>query len=179
MDQEKFTQPGLKVLLVEDDQEFADILKFRLSKEVNPRLEITCFPTLQQALGAVEERTWDLILLDLMLPDSSGIQTFTTMRSKASHTPIVIMSGLDDDHLAIDAVRKGAEDYLVKGEINSRLLLRILHQYLTKLEASTPSDFGSLVRETVALSLQDGDTSIDTVASRLGLSGVRISRPFR
>jgi AraC-like DNA-binding protein len=55
-------------------------------------------------------------------------------------------------------------------------LFRILHQYLTKLEASAPSDFGSLVRETVALSLQDGDTSIDTVASRLGLSERTLQR---
>ncbi|MFH1801145.1 MAG: diguanylate cyclase [Candidatus Omnitrophota bacterium] len=127
MDQEKLARPDLKVLLVEDDQEFANILRIRLGKEKNPRLEITCLPTLHQALEALAGKDWDLILLDLMLPDSSGIRTFTTIRSQARHTPIVIMSGLDDDGLAIDAVRKGAEDYLVKGEINSRLLLRVLH----------------------------------------------------
>ena len=132
MDQEKFTQPGLKVLLVEDDQEFADILRIRLSKEKDPRLEITCLPTLQQAMESLAEKTWDLILLDLMLPDSSGIETFTTLRSQARHTPVVIMSGLDSDSLAIDAVRKGAEDYLVKGEINSRLLLRVLHHAMDR-----------------------------------------------
>jgi diguanylate cyclase (GGDEF)-like protein len=127
MDQEKLAQPGLKILLVEDDLEFANILKSRLGKEKSPRLEITCLPTLQQALEVLTEKNWDLILLDLMLPDSSGIQTFTTIRSQVHHTPIVIMSGLDNDNLAIDAVRKGAEDYLVKGEINSRLLIRVLH----------------------------------------------------
>ncbi|MEI7750757.1 MAG: diguanylate cyclase [Candidatus Omnitrophota bacterium] len=127
MDEEQFMQPGLKILLVEDDQEFADILKIRLSKETNPRLQITCLPTLQQALEALAEKAWDLILLDLMLPDSSGIQTFTSLHAQDRHTPIVIMSGLDSDSLAIDAVRKGAEDYLVKGELNSRFLIRILH----------------------------------------------------
>ncbi|MFA7255494.1 MAG: diguanylate cyclase [Candidatus Omnitrophota bacterium] len=132
MDPEKFTQPGLKILLVEDDQEFADILRIRLSKEMSPLLEITCLPTLQQALNALAEKTWDLVLLDLMLPDSSGIQTFTALRSQARHTPIVIMSGLDNDALAIDAVRKGAEDYLVKGEINSRFLLRIMHHAIDR-----------------------------------------------
>lgn len=132
MDQEKFTQPGLKILLVEDDQEFADILKIRLGKETSPPLEITCLPTLQQAIEALTETTWDLILLDLMLPDSSGIQTFSALRSQARHTPIVIMSGLDSDSLAIDAVRKGAEDYLVKGELDSRLLLRILHHAIDR-----------------------------------------------
>lgn len=132
MDPEKFTQPDLKVLLVEDDPEFANILKIRLSKEKSPRLDILCLPTLQQALTALDEKSWDLILLDLMLPDSSGIQTFNMVRSRASHTPIVIMSGLDNDLLAIDAVRKGAEDYLVKGEINSRFLLRILHHSIDR-----------------------------------------------
>ena len=132
MDQEKFTQPSLKILLVEDDREFADILRIRLSKEANPHFEVTCLPTLQQALGALAEKTWDLILLDLMLPDSSGIQTFVSVRSQARHTPIVIMSGLDNDALAIDAVRKGAEDYLVKGDSNSRFLLRILHHAIDR-----------------------------------------------
>ncbi len=132
MELEKFQKPGLKVLLVEDDLEFANILKIRLSKETSPPLEITCIPTLQQALEALAETKWDLIMLDLMLPDSSGIQTFTALHTQARHTPVVIMSGLDSDTLAIDAVRKGAEDYLVKGEINSRLLLRILHHAIDR-----------------------------------------------
>jgi len=132
MDQEKLARPDLKVLLVEDDREFADILRIRLGKEKNPRLEITCLPTLRQALEALTGKDWDLILLDLMLPDSSGIQTFTTLYSQARHTPVVIMSGLDNDDLAIDAVRKGAEDYLVKGEINSRLLLRVIHHAMDR-----------------------------------------------
>lgn len=132
MDQEKLTQPGLKLLLVEDDQEFADILKIRLGMEKNERVEITCLPTLQQGLAAVDENAWDVILLDLMLPDSSGIQTFTELRSHVRHTPIVIMSGLDSDNLAIDAVRKGAEDFLIKGEIDTRLLLRVLHHAIDR-----------------------------------------------
>lgn len=132
MSQEKFSRSGLKVLLVEDDQEFANILRIRLSKETDPPIEVTCLATLRQALEALAEKTWDLILLDLMLPDSSGIQTFVDLRVRARHTPVVIMSGLDSDELAIDAVRKGAEDYLVKGEIDSRLLLRILHHAIDR-----------------------------------------------
>ncbi|MFH0986012.1 MAG: diguanylate cyclase [Candidatus Omnitrophota bacterium] len=132
MDQEKLTQPGLKILLVEDDPDFAELLKIRLENEKNPTLEIVHFLTLKEALAALSDKDWDLILLDLMLPDSSGIQTFTAVHSQARHTPIVIMSGLDSDDLAIDAVRKGAEDYLVKGEINSRLLLRVIHHAMDR-----------------------------------------------
>jgi DNA-binding response OmpR family regulator len=132
MDKEKFTQPRLRILLVEDEQDFAEIMKIRLAKEANPPLEITCVPTLRQALEAIAETTFDLVLLDLMLPDSGGIQTFVSLRAQARHTPIVIMSGLDSDSLAIDAVRKGAEDYLVKGEITARTLERSL-RYALKL----------------------------------------------
>lgn len=132
MDPENLAQSALKVLLIEDDQEFADLLKIRLSKEKSPSFAITCLPTLGQALETLGENPWDLILLDLTLPDSSGIQTFNTLRDQARHTPIVIMSGLDSDDLAIDAVRKGAEDYLVKGEIDSRLLLRVLHHAMDR-----------------------------------------------
>ena len=129
---EKFVQSKLKILLVEDDQEFANLLKIRLGRETNPPLEITSVPTLNEALSALEVKDWHLILLDLMLPDSSGIQTFIRVHAKAKHTPVVIMTGLDNDQLAIDAVRKGAEDYLVKADTNSRLLLRIIHHSIDR-----------------------------------------------
>lgn len=132
MEQEKFIQPGLRVLLIEDDQEFADVLSMRLDQEKNPSFEVTRLTTLKQALEALGQNSWDLILLDLMLPDSSGIETFANVHAKARHTPVVIVSGLDSDSLAIDAVRKGAEDYLVKGEIDSRLLLRVLHHAIDR-----------------------------------------------
>ena len=132
MNQQKFTRPSLKLLLVEDDEGFAQVLSARLSMEKNPAFETTCLPTLKQALEAIEKTPWDLILLDLTLPDSSGIQTFINIHSKARHAPIVIMSSLDSDSLAIDAVRKGAEDYLVKGELDSRMLLRVLHHAMDR-----------------------------------------------
>lgn len=132
MTQKKFVQPVLRLLLVEDDVDFAGLLKIRLEKETDPPLEITCLPDLEQTLESMKENSWDLILLDLMLPDSQGIQTFIKVRSQARHTPIVIMTGLDNDHLAIDAVRKGAEDYLVKGDTSPKLLLRIIHHAIDR-----------------------------------------------
>ena len=70
-------------------------------------------------LSAARERliseNVDVILLDLMLPDSRGLQTFDKIRAEASDVPIVILSGLEDEELGIEAVRNGAQDYLVKG----------------------------------------------------------------
>lgn len=132
MSDEKFLQSDLNLLLVEDDPEFACILKIRLGKETNPPIKVTWLSDLHQVLEALKERHWDIILLDLMLPDSRGIQTFIKVRSQAQHTPIVIITGLDSDNLAIDAVRKGAEDYLVKGDTSSKLLLRIIHHAIDR-----------------------------------------------
>lgn len=121
-----------KILLVEDNPDFASILKIRLSKEKDPAIETVSLPTLEEALVAVANHTYDVILLDLMLPDSSGIHTFETLKTAANHVPIVIMSGLDNDQLAIDAVRAGAEDYLIKNDVSSRLLIRIIHHAIDR-----------------------------------------------
>jgi len=81
-------------------------------------------------LSAARERliseNVDVILLDLMLPDSRGLQTFDKIRAEASDVPIVILSGLEDEELGIEAVRNGAQDYLVKGEMDSNILARTL-----------------------------------------------------
>ena len=71
------------ILLVEDDLDFANILKIRLSKERNPSLAITISPSLERALDSLRINHYDLILLDLMLPDSSGIETFSKIKAEA------------------------------------------------------------------------------------------------
>ncbi len=80
----------------------------------------------------IRETEYDLVLLDLMLPDSTGIDTFSKVKTEARHTPVVIMTGLDNDQVAINAVRRGAEDYLVKSDISSRLLMRIIHHAIDR-----------------------------------------------
>ena len=117
---------------MDDDPDFANILKIRLSKEKNPVLDITICHNLETALQSVRGNPCDLVLLDLMLPDSSGIETFTKMKAEARHIPVVIMTGLDNDQIAINAVRRGAEDYLVKSDISSKLLMRIIHHAIDR-----------------------------------------------
>ena len=68
----------------------------------------------------------DVVLLDLGLPDSQGLETFVRARRGAPNEPIVVISGLDDERLALEAVRSGAQDYLVKGRIEGHLLARVL-----------------------------------------------------
>ena len=68
--------------------------------------------------------SFDVILLDLCLPDSKGIETFNIMKHNSPNIPIIILTGLKDDIFAVSAVGRGAQDYLVKGEVNNKQLAR-------------------------------------------------------
>src|SRR5579862_775983 len=82
--------------------------------------------TLAEALKIVESNEADVILLDLALPDSAGIDTFKTVRAHSGRLPIIVLSSSDDEELALFTMHEGAQDYLVKGQIDSRLLLRAM-----------------------------------------------------
>ncbi|HIE43503.1 MAG TPA: hybrid sensor histidine kinase/response regulator, partial [Candidatus Omnitrophica bacterium] len=87
-------------------------------------LELECADRLSKSLSRLAKGGIDVILLDLSLPDSQGLETFIEVYSKAPQVPIIVLSGLDDESLAVKAVGKGAQDYLVKGRVDSNLLVR-------------------------------------------------------
>lgn len=132
MAEERLNPAQWKILLVEDDLEFAHLLKIRFGKEKDPSIAIEAVSTLEMALAALGKNIYDLVLLDLMLPDSTGIETFEKLKSGTHHIPIVIISGIDNDQIAINAVRRGAEDYLVKSEVSSRFLVRVIHHAIDR-----------------------------------------------
>ncbi len=116
----------VKVLLVEDNQEYAWMLQLILTKTNSASFEITHVEQLKEALFHASESPFDIILLDLTLPDSRGYSTFSEMYSQAPHVPIVVMTALDDKALALRAVREGAQDYLVKGDMDANQLVRAM-----------------------------------------------------
>lgn len=128
-------QKPLKVLLIEDDPNYLDLLGAYLEGLPAARIEIESCVRLSQALERLgqPDSALDVILLDLGLPDSQGFETFTRVHRQATNLPIVVLSGLDDEGLAIQALREGAQDYLVKGEVNGALLLRSLHYSVERL----------------------------------------------
>src|SRR5271168_1019223 len=111
------------VLLVEDNLGDADLVRLRLV-EGKSDVHVNCVPRLSDALACLEAETPSLVLLDLNLPDSRGAETFRRIMQKAPNVPVVILSGQDDEALAIKAVHSGVQDYLVKGEITSKQLDR-------------------------------------------------------
>jgi signal transduction histidine kinase len=111
------------VLLIEDNPGDADLVRLRLV-EGKAEVHVSCVPRLSDALACLDVETPSLVLLDLNLPDSHGAETFRRIMQKAPNVPIVILSGQDDEALAMKAVHMGVQDYLVKGDITSKQLER-------------------------------------------------------
>lgn len=114
----------LKVLLVEDSLRDARLLEEILKEEKTIKFEIIQADRISEAKKCLEETKFDIALLDLSLPDSDGIDTFRKVRSIKSDLPVVLLTGLDDETLAMKCVQEGAQDYLVKGQINNKALLK-------------------------------------------------------
>jgi signal transduction histidine kinase len=107
--------PVIRVLMVEDDAAFARIAAAILLRATGVTYEVSLASTLNEAERKLAQMTPDVILLDLMLPDSSGMNTVQRMLEFAGDVPLVILSGLDSDKIALDAIHAGAQDYIVKG----------------------------------------------------------------
>ncbi len=116
----------LKILLIEDHAGYPDLLRDILSEEINPSYEIESTSALKPGLQRLGKGHFDAILLDLSLHDSEGLHTFNLVHAKAPFTPIVILTGLDDQKLALEAIRNGAQDYLVKGRIDGKILASVI-----------------------------------------------------
>ncbi|NYB53116.1 MAG: PAS domain S-box protein [Methanobacteriaceae archaeon] len=126
----------IHVLLVEDNPGDASLIK-EMFKDI-PKIHFKIVHTirLQDAINIINApkgvegsslEKIDIVLLDLQLPDSDGIETFNRMNSIAPEIPIIILTGLEDEEFAIEIVGEGAQDYLVKGQFDSRLLARSIN----------------------------------------------------
>ena len=116
---------NLKILLVEDNPGDVRLIREMLSEgssQVAFRIENVT--TLAEGVEKMTREKYDAVLLDLGLPDSRGLETFYAFHSSASQAPIIVLTVLHDEEAALEAVRNGAQDYLIKGRIESDLLTR-------------------------------------------------------
>ena len=125
----------IKVLLLEDNPGDAVLFQTMLSATIPQSFEIEHVTHLSAARERLRDGDVDVALLDLSLPDSRGLETFYTARDEAPHVPIVVLSGSGSEDLAIEAVQAGAQDYLVKGEINDRMLTRSIRYAIERRRA--------------------------------------------
>jgi signal transduction histidine kinase len=131
----------VRVLIVEDSTTDARIVRNYLSKGKNGA-QVQAANRLADALALVQDNTFDVILLDMSLPDGEGVESVRRMRAAAPRVPIVILSGLEDESIASQAMHAGAQDYLLKGRVDDVSLRRALRyaierqQLLDQLAAS-------------------------------------------
>lgn len=117
---------SIKILLVEDNPADADLLAELLEVSVGVQWELVSVEFLREAIAQLAAQPFDVVLLDLSLPDSRGLETLTRLREVAPDTAMVVMTGWDDEDLALESVRLGAQDYIVKGQITTQLLVRAI-----------------------------------------------------
>ena len=121
-----------QILIVEDDQSFADLLQFQLSTlgfKIGDSLSVQ---SIEEAKEASEEFTPDLILLDLNILDSHGIETYIAIDKLFSECCVFVLSGMDDQKIAEEVVSKGAQDYLLKSEIRPQILAKTIRYGLLR-----------------------------------------------
>lgn len=114
----------INVLLIEDNPGDIFLIHEMLDEIQNSRFKLHNVQCLDEGLDYLQKNRADIILLDLNLPDSSGLDTFYETKNKAPMIPIVILSSLDDENTAVRAVKGDAQDYLIKGKVDSSLLAR-------------------------------------------------------
>ena len=124
-----------KVLLVEDNPADAVLIKEYLNGSGPNEIDLQWVDRLATAVQTLEEKHIEAVILDLVLPDSNGFQTFEKVHKRFPHIPIIILSGFGDATLATRAVRSGAQDYLVKGLIDSRSLHRSINYAIERKRA--------------------------------------------
>jgi sigma-B regulation protein RsbU (phosphoserine phosphatase) len=160
----------IRALLIEDNPGDARLIELMLREADGEAFEVRRAERLEDGLNELGTGEVDIILSDLSLPDSQGMDTFRRLHSRAPHVPIIVLSGLNDTTLALNAVHLGAQDYLIKGQVDGRLLARAmryaierkrmteqLHRYAAELReknAQLESDF-SMAREIQQIFLPD------------------------
>jgi signal transduction histidine kinase len=114
------------VLLVEDNPGDARLLREMFSEDRSLKVELTCVSFMAEAEKHLAANVVDVVLLDLGLPDAQGLAAIRRARAAAPSIPLVVLTGMDDEELAAQSLQEGAQDYLIKGQIEIRGLLRAL-----------------------------------------------------
>jgi diguanylate cyclase (GGDEF)-like protein len=127
-------QGHIRILMVEDDPVDARFIQHQLDTYMPGQYRFTHVTRVSDALDALASGDFRVVLLDLNLPDMQGPQTFSTLSEAAPNIPLIVIAGLTDRSLALDLVRMGAQDYLVKDELSGGLLGRAVHYAMARKE---------------------------------------------
>lgn len=125
-----------RILFVEDDKVYFSLLKVVIESVKSVAFEVSWATNLETGLEIMKERKIDIILLDLMLPDCEGLETFSRFYEKSNGTPIIVLSGTTDEKQAMEAVYLGAQDFLIKSQVGVESLVRCIRYTLARLQVA-------------------------------------------
>ena len=151
------TENRLQVLLIEDNPGDVRLIREMLAEAATSDIGIESAESLSAGLEILTAGGFEVVLLDLGLPDSQGLATLGRLYARVPDIAIVVLTGHGDEAVAIEAVKQGAQDYLVKGEVDEKLLVRSIHyaverrRLLAELEVSRAS-FTSIVERALTAS---------------------------
>src|SRR5208337_4838001 len=125
---------GLNVLLIEDSNGDAELIRGMLYS-FSPKYSLKRAERLSEGLKLLEEEIFDVVLLDLGLPDSIGVSAMAEINRKKRELPVIVFTGMEDDELAASAISMGAQDYLLKGRIDGDMLCRSISYSINRKQA--------------------------------------------
>jgi Flp pilus assembly CpaE family ATPase len=165
-------QPVFRVLLVEDNPGDAELVKATLAEAVGAAFQVYCADALLPGLDRLARGDIDLVLLDLSLPDSHGLDGLNAVRTHAPSVPVVLLTGWANESLALRAMQSGAQDYLVKGTLQRPdLALRLQHAIVRQRTQAESSALGTRLEQAKVVGFlgAKGGVGTTTIASHLAM----------
>jgi DNA-binding NarL/FixJ family response regulator len=126
---------AISILLIEDNPNDIELFDEVLKDIENETISLTSATRLSDGILQLQKKVFEIVFLDLSLPDANGLDGFTKLHNQAPTVPIVILTGFNDNETALEIVRQGAQDYLIKGEIEPHLLIKSIRYAIERKRA--------------------------------------------
>lgn len=137
----------MRILVIEDNPGDAEVVREILRRATGFTVQLEVKENLSSGLERLRDELFDLVLLDLHLPDSEGIPTLVQVNASVQGLPIVVLTGMADEDLGTELIRRGAQDYLVKGKLDSELLIRTIRYAIERNRLQMELDKARLLQQ--------------------------------
>lgn len=173
-------QVGTRILLlVEDNPGDVQLVKDLLNEARRDTFMVMQTPRLTEAVHTLRSNEVDVVVLDLRLPDASGVDNVKAVRAVAGQVPIVVLTGTDDEEVALQCIDAGAQDYLSKSEVNARNLRRAIGYAITRIREAQLRDMHDTLDRLRAMSSASQGTTVTAALAGSGAISLRSPDTYR
>lgn len=158
---------NIKILLIEDNPGDIRLIRELLSESQPSSVDITVSERLSDGRSALVNQEFDVVLLDLTLPDSQGLETLRKVCPDAPHAAVVVLTGFDDEETALTSLREGAQDYLVKDRMDPDALWRAIRYSLERKQAEQALVQSERKLKAKTADLEDANAALRALLKRM------------